>query len=131
MNAREARMAFEAGRLPAEQLFDLLERQERLIQRLQAQVQRLEQRLAQYEPEVRQEATPRERDGPPPSASYSVEAEQRRRRGRRRRQKSPGRRPTRLKFAQAQCFEDLYADGVPRADCQLLRQRPVWRLRDN
>src|SRR3954454_6924140 len=132
MNAREARMAFEAGRLPAEQLFDLLQRQERLIQRLHAQVQRLEQRLAQYEPEVRHEATPPERDGPTPSASYSVEAEERRRRGRRRRrQKSPGRRPSRLKFAQAQCFEDLYADGVPRADCQLLRQRPVWRLRDN
>jgi transposase len=131
MNAREARLAFEAGRLPAEQLFDLLERQERLIQRLQAQVQRLEQRLARYEPEVRQEATPRDRDGATPSASYSVDAEQRRRRGRRRRQKSPGRRPTRLKFAQAQCLEDIYSDGVPRADCQLLRQRPVWRLRDN
>ena len=63
MNAREARMAFEAGRLPAEQLFDLLERQERLIQRLQAQVQRLEQRLAQYEPQARHEATPPDRDG--------------------------------------------------------------------
>jgi transposase len=132
MNAREARVAFEAGRLPAEQLLDLLERQERLLQRLQAQVQRLEQRLAQYEPPVRQEATPRERDGPTPSAAYSVDAEERRRRGRRRRrQKSPGRRPTRLKFAQAQCLEDIYPAGVPRAQCQLLRERAVWRLVDN
>jgi transposase len=132
MNAREARMAFDAGRLPVEQLFDLLERQERLIQRLHDQVQRLEQRLAQYEPEVRPEPTPPERDGPTPSASYSVAAEERRRRGgRRRRKKSPGRRPTRLKFDQAQCLEDLYPDGVPRADCQLLRQRAIWRLRDN
>ena len=131
MNAREARVAFEAGRLPVEQLFDLLERQERLIQRLQAQVQRLELRLAQYEPDVRQEATPWDRDGTTPSASYGVGAEQRRRRGRPRRKKSPGRRPTHLKFAQAQSFEDVYPDGVPRADCQLLRQRVVWRLRDN
>src|SRR5438105_8057449 len=100
MNAREARMAFEAGRLPAEQLLHLPERQGRLIQRLQAQVQRLEQRLAPYEPQARHEATPPDRDGPAPSASYSVEAEQQRRRGRRRRQKSPGRRPTQLKFAQ-------------------------------
>jgi hypothetical protein len=130
MNAREARLAFEAGHLPVEQLLDLLQRQERLIQALHAEVDRLKQRLAQYEPEVRQEATPRDRDEPTPSASYSVEAEQRRRRGRRRK-KSPGRRPTALKFAQAQALEDIYPDNVPPADCQLLRERAVWRLRDN
>src|SRR5205823_244667 len=102
---------YQAGRLPVEQLLDLLQRQERLIQRLHAEVQRLKQRLAQYEPEVQQEATPRDADAPTPSAAYSVDAEQRRRRGRRRRrQKSPGRRPTRLQFAQAQCLEDLYPD---------------------
>src|SRR5262245_22586753 len=101
MRARDARMEFEAVRLPVEQLLDLLERQERLIQCLHAEVERLKQRLAQYEPNVRQEATPRDRDGPTPSASYSVEAEQRRRRGRHRK-KSSGRRPTALKFAQAQ-----------------------------
>src|SRR5436305_1655919 len=130
MNAGEAKKAFQAGRLPAEQLLDLLERQEHLIQRLQAEVERLRRRLAQYEPEVRQEATPRERDGPTPSASYSLDAEEQRRRPRRRRKKTPGRRPTHLKFAQAECFEDIYPDGVPPADCQLLRERAVWRLRE-
>ena len=48
MNAHEARKEFQAGRLPAEQLLDLLERQEHLIQRLQAEVERLRRRLAQY-----------------------------------------------------------------------------------
>src|SRR3954463_11671244 len=131
MDAREARKEFQSGRLPAEQLLDLLQRQEHLIQRLHAEVERLKRRLAQYEPEVRQEATPRDRDDPTPSASYSLDAEQQRRRpGRRRRRKSPGRRLTHLKFAQAECFEDIYPDGVPPADCQLLRERAVWRLRE-
>jgi len=130
MNAREARIEFAAGHLPAEQLLDLLERQERRLQRLQAEVERLQQRLAQYEPAVRQEDTPPPTDGPTPSASYSVAAEQRRRRGRHRPQRSPGRRPTERKFAQAQSFEDVYPEGVLHADCQPLRERAVWRLRD-
>ena len=130
MDAREARTEFQAGRLPTEQLLELLERQERLIQRLHTEVERLKQRLAQYEPDIRQEPTPTEPAQVPPSASYSLDAEERRRRPRRRRRKSPGRRPTQLKFAEAQCFEDIYPDDVPPADCQLLRERAVWRLRD-
>src|SRR5579863_914927 len=131
MSGREARMEFEAGRLPPERLLDLLERQERLIKHLQAEVERLKQRLAQYEPEASAESPSRPAAGPPPSASYSVEAEQRRRRrGRRRRKPSPGRRPTERKFSQAHTFEDVYADGVPPADGHLLRERAVWRLRE-
>jgi len=117
-------MAFEAGRLPAEQLFDLLQRQECLIQHLFAEVQRLKQRLAQYEPAVNREPIPTQADPPSPSASYSVESEERRRRPRRRKKKSPGRRPTELKFAQAQRVEEIYFDGVPRADCQLSVSAP-------
>lgn len=131
MNAREARMAFEAGRLPAEQLFDLLQRQECLIQHLLAEVQRLKQRLAQYEPEVNREPTPTQAGPPSPSASYSVESEERRRRPRRRKKKSPGRRPTEDKFAQAQRVEEIYPEGVPRDGCRLLRERAVWRLVGN
>src|SRR5438477_4848267 len=131
MNAREARMAFEAGRLPAEQLLDLLQRQECLIQHLLAEVQRLKQRLAQYEPEALREPNPSQAGPPSPSASYSVESEERRRRPRRRKKKSPGRRPTEDKFAQAQRVEAIYPEGVPRADCQLLRERAVWRLLDH
>jgi transposase len=124
-------MEFEAGRLPPERLLDLLERQERLTKHLQAEVERLKQRLAQYEPEAGAATPSRPADGPPPSASYSVEAEERRRRrGRPRRKPSPGRRPTELKFSQAHAFEDVYAAGVPPADCQLLRARAIWRLRD-
>jgi transposase len=130
MSAAEARREFEAGRLHAEQLLDLLQRQERLIQHLHAEVERLKQRLAQYEPEVRSEPAPRQRDGPTPSTSYSLQAEQRRRH-RRRRKKSPGRRPTELKFADAHHVEDIYPADVPHADCRLLRERAVWRLRDN
>ena len=131
MNAREARSEFQAGRLPAERLLDLLEQQERLIQRLHTEVERLKQRLAQYEPDIRQEPTPTEPTHDSLSASYSLDAEEgRRRRGRRRRRKSSGRRPTRLKFAEAQCFEDIYPDDLPPVDGQLLRQRAVWRLQD-
>jgi transposase len=130
MSGREARMEFEAGRLPPERLLDLLERQERLTKHLQAEVERLKQRLAQYEPEASAASPSRPADGPPPSASYSVEAEQRRRRGRRRRKPSPGRRPTELKFSQAHTFEDIYAVGVPPDDGHLLRERAVWRLRE-
>src|SRR5947209_574404 len=108
MDAREARTEFLAGRLPAERLLELLERQERLIQRLHTEVERLKRRLAQYEPDSRHEPAPTEPTHASPPVSYSLDAEERRRRGRRRHPKSPGRRPTQLKFAAAQCFEDIY-----------------------
>jgi len=128
MDVRQARIEFAAGRLSAEALLDLLEEQEQALQRLRAEVQRLRQRLAQYEPEVQREATP---PRPTPSASYSVDAEENRRRSKRRRKKkSPGRRPTRLKFADAEYIEEVYPDGVPRADCRPVRERAVWRLID-
>jgi transposase len=132
MDAREASKEFEAGRLSAEQVEQLLRRQECLIQHLHAEVQRLKQRLAQYEPEILREPTPTQADPPSPSASsYSVDAEEQRRRPRKRRKPSPGRRPTERKFAEAQQIEALYPEGVPRADCQLLRERVVWRLVDH
>jgi hypothetical protein len=131
MDAREARTDFQAGRLSAEQLLELLERQERLVQHLHAEVQRLKQRLAQYEPEILREPTPSQADPPSPSASYSVDAEEQRRRPRRRRKPSPGRRHTERKFAEAQRIEAIYPEGVPRADCQVLRERAVWRLVDH
>jgi transposase len=128
MDVRQARIEFAAGRLSAEALLDLLEEQEQALQRLRAEVQRLRQRLAQYEPEVQREATP---PRPTPSASYSIDAEEKRRRSKRRRKKkSPGRRPTRLKFADAEHIEEVYPDGVPRADCRPVRERAVWRLID-
>jgi transposase len=131
MDAREARTDFQAGRLSAEQVLDLLERQERLVQHLHAEVQRLKQRLAQYEPDILREPRRSEADPQTPTASYSVEAEEQRRRPRKRKQKSPGRRPTECKFAQAQRIEEIYPDNVARADCQVLRERAVWRLLDH
>src|SRR3954451_18920098 len=130
MDVRQARIDVQAGRLSAEDLLDLLDQQEQAIQRLTAEVQRLKQRLAQYEPEVQREATPPKPTSQTPSASYSVDAEEKRRRRRRRRQKSPGRRPTQLKFADAERSEEVYSHGVPRADCRPLRERAVWRLLD-
>src|SRR5436309_2178591 len=75
-------------------------------------------------------STPPMPPSPTPSASYSVDTEEKRRRRKRRRKKSPGRRPTRLKFADAERIEEVYPDGVPRADCRLVRERAVWRLLD-
>jgi transposase len=133
MDAAEARREFQKGRLPVERLLEMLERQERLIQRLTGEVQRLRERLAQYEPEVASERVPGSAGNSDDASAtcpprYSVEAEEKRRRRRKRKKKSPGRRPTSLKFADARCFRDVYPSGVPRSDCRLIRDRAVWRL---
>jgi transposase len=105
-------------------------KQQQTIQRLEANLHRLTERLAQYEPEVRRES-PAPDDLQTPATSYSLDAEnQRRQRRQRRRHKSSGRRPTELKFAQAERFQDIYPAGIRHADCQLVRERAVWRLED-
>jgi transposase len=124
-----------SGQVSVEQLLDLIDKQQQTIQRLQRENQRLQERLAQYESEAGRNGSATSATQPSeetPSLSYSLEAEAKRRRGkkRRRRQKSPGRRPTELKFADAERTEDIYPDGVRHTDCQLVRQRAVWRLED-
>ncbi len=96
--------------------------------RLKSQVRRLTERLAQYELEVRSEAT--SRDSTDTSSSCSLDAETRRRERRRRKKKSPGRQPTEVKFLDAQLYELIYPDGVRHDDCTLVRERAVWRLID-
>jgi transposase len=113
-----------------------LAQQRQLAQRLTASVQRLAERLAQYEPEVRHEGHGRasaaagseNATGAGAAGSYSVDAELRRRRRRRRRKKSPGRKPTEAKFADAQRVDEIYPPDVPRSECRLARVRAVWRL---
>ena len=126
MNAREARTEFQRQRLTVEQLLDLLEKQQQTIRRLQAEIDRLKQRWAQYEPEIQSEI---KRDDAPSGAAtrYSLEAEEKRRR-RRKKKKSPGRRKTHLKFADAERSQDIYPDNARRADCEVSRERAVWRL---
>ena len=91
--------------------------------RLEAELNRFRKRLAQYEPDVwyegKRDASDRER----PAASYSIGAEEKRRRGRHRRKKSPGRRPTEVKFADAKVFRNAYPDGVESENCKLVRER--------
>jgi transposase len=119
------------GRVSVEQLLDLITKQQHTIQQLRRDNQRLQERLTQYEPEVRSGGSAATPAAATPAASYSLDAEAKRRRGRkRRRNKSPGRRPTELKFADAERTADIYPDGVRRQDCQLVRQRAVWRLED-
>ncbi len=130
MDIRQLRTEALNGQLSIEQLLEIIEKQQQTIQRLEATVERLTQRLAQYEPEVRREGGSDPAQSQTPSTSFSVDAETKRRQGRRRRPKSPGRRPTELKFAEADRFEDIYPDGVPRDQCQLVRERAVWRLED-
>jgi len=107
-------------------------RQQQNVLRLAETVRRLTERLAQYEPEVRREANDRGTAIPKPGLSYSVDAESKRRlqRKRRRKKKSPGRRPTELKFADAERYESVYPEGIRHADCRLVRERAVWRLED-
>jgi transposase len=136
VDVRQARLLAQAGRLSMEDLLDLLEELDRLrgrdqqtIRRLTTEIDRLKERLAQYEPEVTAEPTP-PKTPPQPSLPYSLEAEEKRRQGRRRKKKSPGRRPTELKFAQAERLENVVPEGEPLADCALVRERCVWRLEE-
>src|SRR5271156_3783397 len=115
-----------SGKLSVEQLLDIFEKLQQTIRRLEADKRRLTQRLAQYEPEAASGAG----NQPTPNSAYSVDSENQRRQGRRRRKKSPGRTPTELKFAEAEQVDDIYPDGVRHADCQLVRERAVWRLID-
>lgn len=100
-------------------------------QGLKAEVRRLTERLAQYEPEIRHEATRLDADAARPSA-YGLEGESKRRQRRQphRKKKSPGRRPTEVKFNDAHRYDNVYPAGVRPGVCTLVRQRAVWRLED-
>ena len=119
------------GRVSLEQLLDLIDKQLQTIQGFRRENQHLRERLAAYEPEVR-DATATQPTTERSTSSYSLDAEESRRRPtrRRRRKKSPGRRPTELKFADSERQQPIYPDGVRHADCQLVRERAVWRLED-
>jgi hypothetical protein len=125
---------FREGRLSADQLLDAVDKLHQSVKRLQAEVDRLRQRLAQYEPGVLQEARSSASQTPRSSSRYSLEAEEQRRRSRRqcrrRPKKSPGRRPNRVKFADARRTENASPPHTPHNQCQLLRERAVWRLED-
>jgi transposase len=121
------------GQVPVEHLLDLIGQQRQTIHNLRRENVRFRNRLATYEPEVQQEdkGAPQSSSNETPSSAYSLDAEEKRRRPRkRRRKKSPGRRPTKLKFIDAQRKENVYPKGVAHQDCQLVRERAVWRLRN-
>lgn len=118
------------GHLSVEQLVDIIERQQRTIKRLAANERRLIDRLKQYEPQASREATTNPANSNTPPTSYSLDAETKRRQRRRRRKKSPGRQPTAVKFADAEQIRNVYPDGVRHSDCQLVRERAVWRIED-
>jgi len=127
LDIRQLRKDARDGRVSIKQLLDIIDKQQQTTRRLEAQVERLSERLAQYEPEVRRERTAGAGASETPALSYSVSAENKRRR-RRRRKKSPGRRPTEVKFANAKRIDDIFPEGVRRGDCQVVRERAVWRL---
>ena len=136
IDLRQLRAAARLGHVSVEQLLDVIDKQEQTMIRLLKDNQRLIQRLAAYEPEILREtgnrntATP-DAAGQRPTAAYGLDAEnQRRRPKRRRKKKSPGRRPTELKVADAEYARDVYPHGVPHAACRLVRERAVWRLQD-
>jgi len=120
-----------SGKLSVEELLDIIDKLQQTNRRLEAEKRRLTQRLAQYEPDAAQAATSAATNQQGADASYSLDAEDKRRRGRRSRKNSPGRKPTELKFAEAEQVQDIYPDKVRRADCHLVRERAVWRLLDN
>jgi transposase len=127
IDIRQLRQDTRNGHVSVDQLLDIIDRQQQTIQYLRRDQQFLHDRLAQYEPEPARATT--SAAPAPPSASYSLDAESKRRR-RKRRKKSPGRRPTELKFAEAERTQDVYPDGVRPEQCHLVRERAVWRLED-
>jgi hypothetical protein len=118
------------GRLSVEQLLDIIEKQQHTIKRLAANERRLIERLTQYEPQASRETTTNQTNLQTPTASYSLDSETKRRQRQRRRKKSPGRQPTAVKFADAEQIRNVYPDGVCHKDCQLVRERAVWRIED-
>ena len=92
-------------------------------QLLKAAVRRFTERLAQYEPAIRHEATRPDSASARPS-DYGLEGEtkRRQRRKRHRKKKSPGRRPTELKFIDVHRHDEIYPDGVRHGDCTLARE---------
>jgi transposase len=134
MDVRQLKTDFRDGRLSADQLFDAIDKLCQTVKRLQVEVDRLTQRLAQYEPGVLQEGRSAGSQTPPSSSRYSLEAEEQRRRSkqrrRRRKKKSPGRRPNQVKFADAHRQENVYPPHTSHHQCQLVRERAVWRLEE-
>jgi transposase len=128
IDLRQLRQDARNGHVSVEHLLDIIDQQQQTIQVLRRDKQLLHDRLAQYEPEVGRTASPA--PSAPPSPSYSLDAEAKRRKRRKRRKKSPGRRPTELKFAQAERTKDVHPDSVAPKDCRLVRERAVWRLED-
>jgi uncharacterized coiled-coil protein SlyX len=128
IDLRQLRRDARDGLVSVEQLLDLIDKQQQTIQGVRRENQRLLERLAQYEPEVRNVGSAATPTTETPTPHYGLDAEEKRRRRQRRHKKSPGRRPTELKFADAERTEDIYPDGVCHRDCHLVRERAVWRL---
>src|SRR6201987_473515 len=135
VDVRQAKLMARAGRLSMEDLLDFLDELDRVrghdqenIRRLTTEIERLKELLRQYEPEVQR--APPAKSSEKPTAPYSLEAEEKRRHGRRRKKQSPGRRSTELKFTEAERFENVVPDGWRLEDCDLVRERGVWRLEE-
>jgi transposase len=135
IDVNQLRRAVRNGEVSVEELLDVIDKQQQTIQGLRRDIQRLQERLAPYEPDVQNTKGTTRSSTEKPTQSYSMDAEEqrqqsRKRRRKRRRRKSPGRTPTALKFANADRTENIYPDRVRHADCQLVRERAVWRLED-
>jgi len=130
LDPQQLRRDARSGKVSVEGLLDIIDRLRHSIQRLQADHERLRQRLARYEPEAARDNQASAANAATPNASYSIDAENKRRQPRRRRKKSPGRQPTEVKFAAAQREVNIFPDGVPKRQCQLMRERAVWRIED-
>jgi hypothetical protein len=113
-----------------QKLEDEKEKLEAEKKKLKSELDRVRKRLAQYEPEIWYEGKQSDSSAETPSASYSMDAENKRRQKRHRKKRSPGRRPTEVKYADAKRYEDVYPDGACPSACQLVRERAVWRLED-
>ena len=130
LDIRQIRCDARNGRLTVGQLVDIIEKQQQTIKRQATNERRLLERLKQYEPQASRETATNQAESNTPPTSYSLDAETKRRKRRRRRKKSPGRQPTAVKFADAEQFRNVYPDGVRHGDCQLVRERAVWRIED-
>ena len=115
-------------------LFELIERLDLRVRRLEVENLRLRERLGKYEPEVlkspaTESGCDRKTSGAD-SQDYSLESEEKRRpkKKKKRRPVRQGRISTAEKLKSAERLEDLFPDGVSRKHCELDSVRVAWRI---
>lgn len=126
MDKKERQRLHRKGKLSIDKLLQIVEELEDRVAQLERENKKLKEKLALYESDASDAEEPNSA-GASGNSNYSLGEEEKRKRPKEKKT-SPGRRSTAEKFAEATEFQDLYPDGADPVQCQLRRERAVWRL---